>query len=297
MANTIPADLIGKIVADLFFQAFTDTLVPLTNFSTDFGGSITKGNKTVSVPVYGAKSSSAFAGDYTANADSTLTDVDVVIDQHLYTSVHITDTEAANSKAANLELMAIQAVQGLALDVMQDVLSVVTLANFGAAIVKAKASFTSDTVVDVKDACDVDKMPGAGRVLLLDDGHYNALLKDTSIKNADHYGSQIAIQAGMIPNLVGFKTFQTGAIPANGENLVGMAAVPSAIAIAMRYLEPQSPQSYNTAYRLQHPETGIVVGVRDFGEAKSGKRYLVFECNYGKAKGGQTGACTRLTSA
>lgn len=170
------------------------------------------------------------------------------------------------------------------------------VADYSTEVVKSKATFTSDTVTDIKDACDLGLMPQAGRILLLSDGYYNALLKDTSIKNADHYGSQIAIQSGMIPNLVGFRTMQTGAIPDNGEYLVGFAAVSSAVAIAMRYLVPQAPEAYISTQRIQHPTTGIVLGVREFAEAKSGKRYLVFECNYGYSVGAQEEALVRLKS-
>ena len=296
MANTIASNLIGQVVSDLVFQAFHDTLVPLTGFATDFGGELAQGNKSVGVPVYAAKSSTNFAGDYTTNPDSTANEVVVTVDKHKFATVHISDTEAANSKAANLMNMAVQAGQGLALDVMQDILSVVLNANFSSKVTKAAASFTSDTVVDIKTEADGNKMSQVGRSLILADGHYNALLKDTAIKNASNYGSEVAIQSGYIANLVGFRTFQSSAVPANGENLVGLAAVPSAIAIAMRYLIPQAPEAYLTTQRLQHPETGIVLGMREFAEPKSGKRYLVFECNYGY-KTGQSAGLTRLVSA
>lgn len=297
MANTVPANLVGRVVSDLFFQSFHDTLFPITGFATDFGGEIPQGNKSISVPVYGGGTVGDFAGDYTANADSTIGEVDVTINKHKIATVHLTDTEAANSKAANIRNMAISKGQALALAVLQDILSVVLNANYPRKVTKSAATFTSDTVTDIKDQCDIGKMPKAGRILLLADGHYNALLKDTSIKNANHYGSEIAIQSGYIPNLVGFRTFQTGVIPANGENLVGMAAVSSAVAVAMRYLMPQAPEAYISTQRIQHPESGIVLGVREFAKPESGKRYLTFECNYGYAVGGEDDALVRLVSA
>lgn len=296
MANTIPASLNGQIVTDLFFQAFLDTLVPINRFSTDFGGDLGHGNKTAEVPVYGAKSSSNFAGNYTTGSDSTVTNVEVIVNKHKFTSVHITDTEAANSKAANLRNLAIQAGQGLAKDVLQDIWSLILNANYSTPITQAVGTFDSDDVTDIKNQCDTDKMPSVGRTLVLADGHYNALLKDTSIKNANHYGSDIAIRSGHIPNLVGFEVFQSSAVPDNGENLVGFAATPSAIAIAMRYLVPQNPSMYTSTMRLQDPTTGIVVGVREFGLPDTGTNYLVFECNYGSAVG-QDDALTRLVSA
>ncbi len=60
----------------------------------------------------------------------------------------------------------------------------------------------------------------------------------------------------------------------------GFVACPSAIAIAMRYLQPQPGNTYE-ARSVADPETGLTVGLRDWYDLASGTRYRVLEALYG----------------
>jgi hypothetical protein len=296
MANTIPAALFGEIISQNALMAFNDSLLPLSVFSTDFGGEITRGSDTVNVPVYAVDSGSNSFTDYISNGDTTVTNVAVAINKHETKTAHFTDIEVAGTSAASAERLGQQMGAGLAKAVIQDILSLVTAANYStAAFVGASTAWDSDDVIDVKNVCDVADMPG-DRGLVLSDAYYNALLKDTSIKNATNYGTDSGIRAGMIPNLAGFQVWQTGSVPANSENLVGFAANKNAIAIAMRYLQPQRPEEYSDAQMLTDPETGIVLGWRDHYDKNTGKRWLNLEANYGYSVG-IAGGLKRMTSA
>jgi hypothetical protein len=278
-------------------QGFTDFLAPLNTFSTDFGGAISQRGKTVHVPLYtGGGAVTAFAGDYTTGADETISDVSVTVDQHEFVTAKLSDIEKKNT-VADLEQLGVQMGADLAKSVFQNVLAVVTNANYGAAASTGAASaFDADEVIDIKDACDTGLMPMTGRGLVLSSSYYNALLKDASIKNANQYGSDQGIQAGMIPNLFGFRVYESTAVPANGENLVGFACNSSAIAVAMRYLEPQDNNGYVRAEALSDPDTGAVLGLRQFYLPETGDMYMTLECNWGKAVGIAAGI-ERIVSA
>ncbi len=296
MANTIPTALFDDIISQNALLAFNDTLLPLSVFSTDFGGELQRGSDTVNVPVYAVDSGSNSFTDYISNAEKTLTNVSVAVNKHETKTAHFTDVEVAGTSAASAERLGAQMGAGMAKAVMQDILSVVTNANYStAAFVGAASAWDSDDVIDVKDACDTADMPSQ-RGLVLADAYYNALLKDSAIKNAQNYGADSGVRAGYIPALEGFEVFQTGSVPANSENLVGFAANSNAIAIAMRYLEPQQPEQYAAAERLEDGDTGIVLGWRDHYDANTGKRYLNLECNYGYSVG-IAGGLKRITSA
>lgn len=296
MANTIPAAAIDDLVSNAVLYAFNDMLTPLSAFATDYAPDAGAKGQTVNIPVYPVGSAGAFGGDYTSNADSTLTAVTVTVNQHQFDTAHFTDTEMLNSSAANYEAYGRQLGAELATTVFQDVLSVVTNANYGgAAFTGAASTFDSDDVVDIKDADDTDKMP-VGRSLVLSSSYYNALLKDSSIKNATNYGTDSGVQAGLIPNLYGYQVFESTAIPANSENLVGFSASPTAIAIATRYLEPQDGHNYADARPLIHEGTGVTLGVRRWHEPESGKMYITYEANYGFSVG-QAAALNRMVSA
>lgn len=297
----IDSALVGEIVSQNAFIAFRDALTPLAGaFATDFGGEIGNNRQVVDVPVFNGYTAGTYAGDYTTNASNNVGAVTVTVNKHQYKTISLTDLEVSNngSGATNLINFGRKLGDALSLAVYQDVLSVVTAANYGTATAFTGTStgFDSDDVVDIKTVCDAADMPRAGRSLILADAYYNALLKDTSVKNAQNYGSTEGIQAGMIPNLAGFGVWQTNAIPSNSENLVGFACVDSAIAVAMRYLRPQTGHQYIMAEPLTDAETGITLGVREWYDEAKGTKYLTIEANYGYAVG-QAAGLKRILSA
>jgi len=281
MANTIDTGLINEVISQNVIQAYNDALTPMSVFSTSYGNG---SDKIVNVPSFAADTASNWAGDYTTGADATVSNIAVTIDSHKYVTIHLTDKEAMDHDSATLANLGIQAGQALADAVFADVLADVTAANFGAAAFTGLAStFDSDDVVDIKDACDTANLPRLNRGLLLDPSYFNALLKDTSIKDASAYGSSDAVQGGLIERLNGFKIYETPAIPANGENLVGFACTPGAIGLAVRYLQPLNTSAYAQTQMLTHAETGLTLGSRMFSLPETGATYFSFECNYGSA--------------
>jgi hypothetical protein len=296
----INSALIGEVVAQNALEAFSDYLTPLSAFATDFGGEIGMKGQIVNVPVYNGYTAGTFAGNYTTNASNDVGAVTVTINRHRYKTVSLTDLESANNGAGatNAERFGRQLGYSLALAVFQDVLSVVTAANFGTATAFTGTStgFDSDDVVDIKTVCDGADMPKEARSLILQDAYFNALLKDSAVKNAQNYGGVEGIRAGMIPNLAGFGVWQSNAIPTNSENLVGVACYPSAIAIAMRYLAPQDGHTYSQATSLQDPKTGAVLGLRNWYDNDTGTKYMALEANFGYSLG-QAAALKRILSA
>lgn len=296
----INSALVREVVSNAALSSFADYLLPMSTFAIDFGGEIGAKGQTVNVPVYNSYTAGDFAGDYTTNASNDVGAVTVTVNKHKYKTISLTDLENANNGAGSTrwEMFGQKLGEALALSVFQDVLSLVTAANFGtAAITSASSAFDTDDVVDLKALCDADKMPKSGRGLVLADGHFNALLKDSGVKNAANYGSTDGIQQGMIPNLVGYKTWQSGAIPANSENLVGFGATESAIAMAMRYLVPQrGGDGYDAVAQLQDPVTGAVLGMREWVDPATGTAYMTLEANYGYSVG-QEDALTRIVSS
>lgn len=296
----INSALVREVVSNAALSSFADYLTPMSSFAIDFGGEIGQKGQVVNIPVYNSYSAGDFAGDYTTNASNDVGAVTVTVNKHKYKTISLTDLENANNGdgSTRWEAFGRKLGEALAVGVFQDVLSLVTVANFGtAAITSSAANFDTDDVIDLKTLCDADKMPMSGRGLILADAHFNALLKDAGVKNAANYGSTDGIQQGMIPNLAGFRTFQSGAIPANSENLVGFGCTESAIAIAMRYLVPQRDGAgYDATAQLQDPVTGAVLGMREWVDPDTGTAYMTLEANYGYSVG-QADALTRIVSA
>jgi hypothetical protein len=296
MANTLDSGLNGTLISQAGLDAFVGAFAPMQAFTTDFDPAPASKSDTIQVPYVPAASAAAdFSGTYTRQ-DSTLNKRTITLNKHKFVTWFLSDVSMAKSPAATLERFGMQKGFQLAKAVFQDILSAVTSSNYGsAAHTGVAANFDYADVVDIKDACDTADMPEVPRSLILGSSYYNALLKDSVIKDAAALGAT-ANQTGSLPNLSGFMTYRSSLIPGNSQNLVGFAAYPSALITAMRYLQPAG-RSQDGVYRpVADEKTGITLGYREFYDNDTGNVVAVLECFYGYALG-EANSLKRIISA
>jgi hypothetical protein len=262
---------------------FMANLMPVSSFSTNFGPQQADKGDTVRVPLVGAPTGcSDFAGDYTANADSTVTTIPVTLNRHKFKTVHVTAREASETAMDVLDTLVETAAQQLAQDVLLDIMSVITLANFGAPLAAVAATnFDYKKVLNIREECGKVKMPASPRSLVLDAGHYTNLLADDVVAKSFNMNlSAPGVTEGLIKRLAGFDLHETVVIPADHtEKLVGFAVHPSAIAVAMRYLQPVA--DYQQAGAVTDPQNGMTFGYLRFTDTRANKVFVTIECLYG----------------
>ena len=287
MSNTL-TNVKDIKVAQKALLPFMANLLPITSFSTDFSPLPADKLDTVRVPLVGAPSeSSDFAGDYTSNADSTVTVTPVTLNRHKYKTVHVTAKESAETALNTLETLVEAAAQQLAQDVLVDILTVITAANFGAPGIPALAATAFDykKVLALREACGTAKMPPNPRALVLDSGYFTNLLADDVVAKSFNLNLNApAVTEGMVRRLAGFNLHETTIIPPdNAEKLVGFAAHSSAVAVAMRYLQPVA--DYQQAGAVTDPQTGMTFGYLRFTDTRANKVFVTLECLYGFSVG------------
>jgi hypothetical protein len=272
-------------VAQSALQPFQSTLMPIRAFSTNFSPEPADRLDTVRVPIVGAPSPSVdFSGSYTSNVDSTITVAPVQLNRHKFKTIHITARENAETSLNVLETLLQSATKQLAQDVLTDIFSEITAANFGTPAIPALAStaFNYKSVLGVREACAVANMPVGNRSLVLDSSYFTNLLGDDIVaKSFVTPVSQPGVVDGLIRRLAGFDVYETNVIPNNGEKLVGFAAHPSAIAVAMRYLQPVA--DYQESGAVTDPATGMTFGYLRFTDTRANKIFVTLECLYGFA--------------
>ena len=287
MPNTL-TNLKDIKVAQRALMPFMANLLPVTAFSTNFGPQQADKGDTVRVPLVGAPTgSSDFAGDYTANADSTVITMPVTLNRHKFKTVHVTAREASETAMNVLDTLVETAAQQLAQDVLLDVMTTITAANFGTPGIAAVAASNFDykKVLSLREACGTAKMPAAPRSLIIDSGHYTNLLADDVVAKSFNLNlSAPGVTEALIRRLAGFNLFETGIIPSDhAEKLVGFAVHPSAVAVAMRYLQPVA--EYQQAGAVTDPQTGVTFGYLRFTDTRANKVFVTIECLYGFAVG------------
>lgn len=296
MGNIISDELKLNKIIDSALIAFRQALLPLSAFSTVFNDVVLQGTDKVSVPYFPlvTAASKNFDGTYQFDG-STTNSREVTINKRVYQPMSFTSAELARQPRLSPEKIGMMKGQKLAEDILADILSVVTLANFGAAaFTGAPSAFDSDDVTDLKVTLDQAKWPKQGRSLILDSTYEGALLKDSDIKSTAAVGTSSPIQQGVLPNISGFGIIGTNLVPANGENLVGMAVYPSAILVA---LSPIEPKMKLVDYRVvTDPDTGLSIEYRAWEDPDTDSHKSVLECNYGYGTG-EAAAIKRLVSA
>jgi len=281
MANTL-TNLKDVKVAQSAIKPFMATLLPIRAFSSNFSPEPADKLDTIRVPIVGAPSpASDFGGSYTANVDSSIDVAPVQLNRHKYKTVHVTAREASETALNVLETLVGSAVKQLAQDVLQDIFTEITAANYGDPAIAALASTAFDykKVLGVRESCANARMPSTDRALVLDAAYFSNLLGDDIV--AKSFMTPVALPGvvdGVIRRLAGFDVYETTILP-NTEKLVGFAGHPSCLAVAMRYLEPVA--QYDEAGAVTDPLTGLTFGYLRYTETSSNRIFVTVECLYG----------------
>ncbi len=290
-------------ILDAALLAFRAQLLPIRVFANAWrkGQEPLRMGESMKVPYYPleAVASKDFNGTYDfTDAGPNVETRDITVNKRKYQPLITTSAELARYNFDPVQLGTMKG-RRLAADVVADILSLVTLANYGAAAFTGAAStFDADDTADIQLACDLAKWPTDMRSLILASAYNTALVKDNSVQSLYASGSTDPLVEGRFPRISGFDVIPSTEIPANGQNLVGFAVYPSAILIGFSPITPaESVQKMLTAYEVvQDPETGIFLEYRAWGDPGSDSHKEVIEANYGYAKG-EAGALKRMVSA
>ena len=306
--NTIDSTLKRDVILQAIIVDFARRTLPLNLFSTVFSNVPLEGTNKVQVPFYDLDSSAsqvfAAATGYDTIGNTTTDNREITVGTgatdggRWYQGLAFSSEEMARQPYLKIEQLARLKAEKLASDIVADVLSVITAANYGAAAKTEGANaFDSDDIADMKLACKL--WPEGGRSLFLDSAYDANLLKDPAFKSALNAASDSAIKEGkLFPRVMGFDYVESPTIPANGENLVGFAAFASAILVAFAPVPPVAEvRNAGVTYQMVvDPTSGAMFEYRTFGNVVLDSATHTIESSFGWAKGNGN-ALKRITSA
>jgi hypothetical protein len=286
-----------KIIAERALQGFAAVLFPVSAFATNFNSDAAKPGDAINVPLVNAITSTTFS--YSANSGfpyegtgGTMSGITITLDAQKINTVDLNDLQKANSSAANLDAWAYQQGKSLGKMVLQDILSLVLTTNFGVAIITTlNTNWTKTQILALRKAL-VDSDANTSQInALVNSVLFTQLLSDANISQAMQFGGSEAIRDAKIPRLYGMDLYESTIVPANGITLYGFAAVPDALLIANRYLDPgpEGRQYYISAMPVTDAETGLTLGYRRHYNPGKGTEFVSFECLYGRSVGITTG--------
>ena len=184
----------------------------------------------------------------------------------------------------------------LAEDVLLDILSVITKANFGEAILTRNATdFDTDDIIDLETKIDELEWPDSPRGMLLKSSYMANVKKD--IKTSGGLANFGFSALGELPNLLGFSFSKFNRLPHNNEKLQGFVVYPSAIMVALAPIQPTANvmKQLSTYTTYTDPQTGLTLEYRAWGDADTDASKEIIECNYGFGVG-ESKALKRIVS-
>lgn len=305
MGADVAASLKANTILDAAMDEVKRVLLAARLFSTKFEREPRswRGNKVISVPYYPLETAASrdFNQEtgYTVSREAVLQAKDVTINKRKYQDLSISSDDWNTFSDLDFEKVGRNKGRKLAEDVLMDILSVVTQANYGAAIINvAEDEFDSEELL-VLDKAAIDLFwPVGERGLILNSALDHFVKRDPQARYAAYSGdSNVWRNASLGNRLAGFNYECSAVLPANGERLAGFMIYPSAILLGMTYIEPEPSvrEALSSFEVMADEEVGITLAFRQWGnpDADVGKR--IIECTYGYAKG-EGKALRRITT-
>ena len=295
--NTVDAELTLAKQLDIILEEFVAEILPLRAFSMGVTNGQTLnslGTRDVLVPYVPAMTAAsrnfdASAGDCYVVDPTDTQKRKVTVNRRKYQSLGITSEQAAINPILRVTnpVHLKQKGRKLAADMIADILSVVSAANFpNESVVGAAGAFDTDVMFDVREDANGFKMPKMGRSAILNDAYYTALLKDN--KDANVYGGTRPRWDAEVPRIAGFDTYDTTeGLDATADVDAGIVVFPSAILVAQAPLEPTDAvkQKLVDFQVITHEESGISLVYKRMADEWCDKEGEIVEVSYGFAEG------------
>ena len=297
MSNTLNG-LNLEAVADEAIAYLGSEFFPVDLFSTNFSTDIATHGESVTTRIVSGLTAQDVSSSYASAAqDVTSTAVTTTLSNFKGHVAQFTDLEI--SKAGSGEWLMKNFLEptkeATCKAFVDDLLALITNANYSNKTTKAAGLFDADVVADIAGALTSRKVPQAGRALLVDPDYYTALLKDSSIHDMSAFGNNEAIVDGRLTRVRGLAVQQYDAIPGNSENLTGFACGKSALVVAVRPVFRPDVRHVKATNRVEE-KTGLPFQFRMWYDPSGGVTYMSAGFLYGVSNG-DANALQRIVSA
>jgi len=280
-------------LADAALESYVKTLAPLNVFSTVYSpaaSGMARGNQVL-VPLVGTLVGTTFGGSYAISTGSKSV-ITVTINRHKVVHIGQRDIDALDNSEANLDSLGYQAGAALAQTIVEDVLTTVCSAKFAQVATADLGTLGVAGLRAAKLALDKANAPTGNRFALIDAVGMDALLAVTNFVQAHMFADNTVLREGRVMRALGFDFYQLNSSFVSAYSVTAFLGHASAMAVAMRYMEPQNPESYQVARSFTDPKSGATFGLRDMYDPLTGQRYIALEANYGYAAGITNGGRT-----
>jgi N4-gp56 family major capsid protein len=246
------AAIIEKRVSGIVTEALQQESVML-GAVRDFTSQIGPGMDTLKIPLFAplAIQNVSETVEMTPQTASVLT-ADLNLDQHKSIPFSISDKTAAQSKVNIVTEVIKMGASSLAAQVDDYVLGLLG-ANYNSGTPETLTSNALADILAAKEYLDSNNVPKMGRFLVASPAFVAALLADSSVINANKYGSTEGIQAGYVTRLFGFMILESSSA-ALGDGFIAhhMSSVAFGRQLAPKFEQDRNVLGQRWDYALTH---------------------------------------------
>lgn len=292
MANSF-TNINDTIIVQDAFEAFKAGMAPLSGLSTSYDSEASQKSEVIRVPVATGRSAASRADGATYEVDTgnTIATTAVTLNQQQHVPWYLPDGAAGKTAVKVWEASARECAYALAKKIFDDTLNLFTESHttgFGDrdtfdVITVAVGSFDLDDVVTLQQMLKSKGSIGPMSMYLTTAGA-SSLRKDNQIQNAAAFGTDEVLRSGEFNMpIYGMRAFEVTSFPATiaGQNTYGIVAVPSAVALAVRPIEPQDTSKLIDWQVVSDSDTGLSMGYRRWYNESTGIMWGTFEALYG----------------
>jgi len=294
---TIASQLKRDKILQNAMRALKNRILPVLAFANRIQSEPLEGTDTINVPYFplasGATKDFVAGTGYVVGLNQSVGYKPVTINKRKYRDVYFTSVEWNRQPHLKVEKLVEMEAEKLADDVLADIWSVVTAANYpgtsGTNMLPAMAAsaFDFDDLATLRRFCGEANWPSVGRSVILDGTFHEYLTRDSRF-GMQNTGSNEAAREGRVSRALGFDVLEVPLLPPNGaEKVAGAAVYQSAILVGFAPVTPH-PTLRKTVVDytiVTDPDTGLALEYRAWGNPNMDAVTETIEVNYGFAVG------------
>lgn len=288
----------GVLIARRALATLLEDFPILRRISSDFSDEAGVLNQPLNVKLptaFGAADNYDVNNGYVAS-DANQVDVPLTITRLIHKTFAFNDAERNSFNTSLIEGHARVAAHAVGMSLVNDLLALITVANFPTETVYAANAHDRAAFVEVNDKLTLRKAPTSGRVSVLNSPYFKKLLGDTTIV-ANAGEPRDSVSSGQIGNVDGVSVHRYAFLPTNAQNLGGFIAIPEALLVATRLPAPPEAPFPGTIQTVKDDNTGLAMQLRQWYDASRGKEYRSYSLLTGVAKGIPAGLERIVTAA
>jgi len=292
MATVLPTA--PAILSDYIVQTVAGKLPILNSVSVNLSASVGRAGKTVFVPIMGAGTASEYNKTTNNLSDvdgAEMTSSSVTLKHFKYVDEFSPLDIQEYGMQYLINAYAKTAAQAIVDKTWAEIGSVFTSANFATEETVALVDFGYDDVTNAQFLLDSAKA-GQPRSFLVGNGYLKSLRNDSKIYGSLNPSANTVVTTGNVGQVAGMDIYQWNQIPANGENLAGVAMGPDSLLVATGI--PMAEIAGFTS-SVATAESGLSVQVL-VGQAETGNIRCIAQILVGANKGRSTSLVRYVTA-